>query len=76
MLAEFERKDQSSTFEISRRATEKKKQTAFELALIVQATSYLEKTVDRRNPDAVEKALTVRNAVGEAHAALYREGYG
>jgi hypothetical protein len=46
------------------------------LALIVQATTYLEKVVDRRNPDAVEKALTVRNAVGEAHAALYRENFG
>jgi hypothetical protein len=35
----------------------------------------LEKVVDRRNPDAIEKSLTVRKAVGEAHAALYKEGY-
>lgn len=44
--------------------------------MVVEAKLYLEKVVDnRRNPDAVEKALTVRTAIGKAHATLYQKGF-
>ena len=75
MLLEFNSRDKSSTHEILKQSMERKLQKEFERAMVVQAKHYLEKVVDRRNPDAIEKAITVRRAVGEAHAALYKEGF-
>lgn len=74
MLAQFKENDDVAG-DIRSKMNEKKRQQEFEVAMIKEATTYLEKVVDRRNPDAKEKALTVRTAVGEAHAALYQGGF-
>lgn len=75
MLQQFKNNDKTSAIEIDKTFKAKQRNWEFEKALVVQATAYLEKVVDRRNPDVEEKALTVRKAVGESHAQLYREGF-